>query len=821
MTTPVNDKNSGASSPQSITQSESGALEVPDSIVPNIRVARNIYERMRASHFERSLLYSEIEGIIAGNPPYDPDELAAHKLDHIANFNNFDARSTFDKAALAYWNLLNSAQTLIKFEFIDPLSGEVITDPQTLYFANIMAKNWDFEVKRWPSFITNFNTLFAQLVKFGLSPVIWPNQKSWKWEVIQLQRFFVASNASTDIEKLTSLCVETDQTLQFLYKVYDKENKKKEGNGPWDLKALKDVLLHHGKKMMGQTTDEQVFDFMEMQRRIQNGDASMDALYTDSIRLVSLFYCEYNGKITHIMFDRHHGEILYRAESKYDNFQEMMVILTSSPGEFELHSNVGVGHKLFSPCQATMRMDCSIVDMTQWASTPIIASPPNGGQNIEPIKFYPGVPTNIGVAQFQNNTLGANIQQLVGASGYLTAKLERNIANSGDDASIPDQNQGSISESQAKHLSFKEFGVLKHNISHTYNQVDLIYRNMVVKMLGSKDGYPDHDVCQRWKQRCIAAGVPEFIFDQKAKKDQFGMPHFLNCKATRVVGDGSTAALIMALEALEKIAPTFGPREAKEWKRHWILATAGPDYVHPFLQDSNDEDETAGGASLAAAENAIMQLGKAPLFSADNDQRGHIAQHLALGKFTVDGIQQQEMSPLDADPIFQMLIPHLEQHIQYISQDPFAQEFVAGIKKNWFQLQSYADLNRKNAARMMQAEIKRKQEAEQQQSQVMNKEQLDTYRAQQAEMRANMKQEGSERRANFASQNKAETARRKVETDADIKRRKVEADSGIKRLETHLKSANERLKETPLQDLKSQLRKMNGSTIAPYDIESN
>ena len=48
------------------------------------------------------------------------------------------------------------------------------------------------------------------------------------------------------------------------------------------------------------------------------------------------------------------------------------------------------------------------------------------------------------------------------------------------------------------------------------------------------------------------------------------------------------------------------------------------------------------GASLAGVENAIMQDGKSPIFSADNEHRSHIVTHLALGTEIITQLQQQK-----------------------------------------------------------------------------------------------------------------------------------------------------------------------------------
>lgn len=845
---PFGDNTTGPGDPffPTVTENAEGKLEAPKSLIPNDIVARALYHRFRAAHLPRIFLYAAIEGLIAGNPPYDPDDLARDKLSHIANFNNMDARGLTEKAALAFWNLLNEAQCLFKFEFnslqgVANVSGseEVINfanDPASLDVAEIMARNLDTVIRSWPAFEQNCNALALQLVKFGVSPVIWADEKDWRWEVVQLERFFVADQAPSNVEKLTQVLVETEFTLQYLFEVYDKfKDAPQDQTGPWDINQLKLLLLWYGRQFAGTNANQATLDDpMDVQRMLQDGSFAATALYTDTIRLVSAFFVEYDGKVSHIIFDRlDSSKIIFRQEKQYDSLQQGIVIFTSSPGVFTIHSNIGVGHKLFAACQATMQLDCSLIDGAKWASAIMINTPAgNIGASADPIRFYPGVPCNIGAAALQQNNLGSNLQPLIAVSSYMGQKVQANIANSGDDGQFPDSSSSTKSAPEAKLIRLSRFAVLKNNIAHYYRQMDIVVKNMVSKLLHSKDGDPGYAYAKKWKNLCIAEGVDPKLFELK-NLDEWGMPAHLSVKASRVAGDGSQEALLLALESLQAIAGDFGPREAREYKRQYILATAGKEFIAPFLQDSGNADELSGGASLAHLENSAMEKGQAALMSPDNDQRGHIAQHFALGEQTIQAVQQQQMDVIQADEIMVNLIPHLGQHIEFFSKSPFGVKFVEGIMPAWRQLQSWADLNHKNAARAYQAEIKKRQEAEAKQKQVMTEEELKDMQVQKDEKRKDFKAVKQEQRADRASKVKEKVLLDKTAADIRVKEEKVRGDHSVARMKTNLDNsiAEQELSQDAelnskasveamaLPELRQNLDNINGSTIAPYDIE--
>lgn len=791
-----------------------GKIQAPKNIIQTVSGARAVYYKYRSEHLKRIDLYSKIEGLLAGNPPYNPLDLEKHKLSHIANFNNLDGRSLYERGALAYWNLLNQAQYLIKFE----LRGKFGEDQQRLEWENILARHWDKVVREWSSFYTQFNTLTGQLIKFGISPIVWPDERDWRWRTIELQRFFVTDQAQSDIDLLTAVCVETPFTVQYLWEVYEEFKDKSDKDSPWDMKELAALLIYRANTFA--KTDSQILDMMDLQRRLQNGDLSYDALFADTVRIVSLLYKEYNGKISHFMFDRtfDQGQFLFKQQDQYSEMQEAIVIFTASPGEFTIHSNRGLGHKIFSGCQAMMQLDCSIVDCARWSSTPLLKNLATGSKDFEAIRFYPGVPTSIGTAEFQQNNLGANIDQLIGASQYILGKLQYNTANSGDDPGVPDRNVGSVSPSQARMESFKEFGVLKHNIAWFYSQADIVWRNMTAKMLHSQKGWPGYDYARYWKDCCIQDGVPEEIFATGSTKAH-KLPRQIYCHATRVAGDGSTLALIMGLQELAPVVSSFSAKGVKEYQRQMVMATMGPAYTEAFI-GSDEPDESAGGASLAGVENAIMQASHSPIFSPDNQHRAHIAVHFALAKQTTQQISQQQMDAVDADKVFSVLVPHLGEHIQFIAQSVYEKQFLNSIKDEWGQLQREAALNRANAGKEMEARIKKQQEQEQAAQAQMSDEALKARKLQSDISLNETKVQAHIDNARSANEKRGEVMTEKAHLDAANTRLKVQLEAKAKEKNSLETPPPTDVANQPVSTVRSELSGINGQSLAPFDIEA-
>lgn len=819
-----------------ITQPKTGVLKVPTNIIQTVPGAKVLYYQTRAEHLSRIDLYAQIEGLFAGNPPYNPADLAKNKLSHIANFNNLKARSIYERSATAYWNLNNEANSLIKFvirpgkwmnqyDIRESKETKQAPDPQLAEWAETMARHWTTVVRSWPAFTVVENTNASQIVKFGYSPKLWPDERDWRYRTVEVSRFFVEDQAQTNTDLLTYVMVETIFTSQELYQMWEqfqgKEFFKADGSWdyatcPWNMTELSSLMLWVANQFA--KTDFTFMDMMDIQQRLQNRDLTFNAIFSDSIRIVSLFYQEYDGEVSHYMFHPRYdtGNFLFFADRQYKRLEEGVLIYTASPGEFTIHSNRGLGHKIFSSSQASMQLDCSIVDMARMSATPIVRGISTGSKDFEAIRFYSGVPTNIGTAEFVENTLGANLQNLIGVSGYIQSNIENNLSNSNDNPGLPDKDTGSIAPSQARMEAYREFAIPKNSINHYYSYQDRCYTNMTVKMLNSKPTYPGHEYVERWKDLCIEDGVPKEIFSP-ANPGIDGMPAHLSCRATRVTGDGSQVAKLMGLQELQAVAPDFGPEQARSYQREYVLTTMGPEYLDEF-GPTDAPDETAGGASLAGVENAVMRMGESPVFSQDNEHKAHFTTHMALATDTIQRIQQQQMDPVEANKIFQVLIPHMGEHLQILSKSIFAQKYVQQVKKSWDQVQQYATLNAHNAAKQEQAAIKAQQEQQQKQDQLLSDEALKSLQVHSDINRKDMQATSKENRATEQSHTKAELDREKVTTQAANQRLKIQLEHSNNQQKT-LQEQDAAVASTPLPQLRQDLAKINGTDPSPYNIE--
>ena len=795
---------------------ENNRLKSPSNIIIDVHAARTYYETYRRAHTERVRKYASIDGLISGNAPYDRDKLRAAGLSHVTNVNTLDAKNKFDKASLAFWNLLNQTESYVKFT-IDNLG--VQQDRNYARWAQIMEKEWTTVIKEHcPWFKQNVNINSGQLLKYGFGPIMWPDERSYKWESVEVSRFFIADQARVDSESWSCVCMETVFTMQQLFALYeaiaDVEGDIVEG---WVKDALATFILFRANVVnKNQNSSGMAFTNMsDLQQMITNGDINAGTIFTDTFTLVHMLYREYSGKISHYIFDpvpNATSDFLLKLSEQYETFEEVVTVFTYSPEERTVHGNRGVGHKIFALCQATTQLDCTIMDMTKMGSTLLMKSTAGVGREIAPVRITPGVVADVGQMDIVQNQLNANVDKVIMVADYFNRKVDRNAINGGDDPSVKDSDRGSKSSEEVQIQSLKEFGVGKNNVSHFYDYMDRVYMNMVVRMLRSKENDPGYAVCKKWKERCLNAGVPKEVFTL----DDNG-PKNLKVRAARVAGDGSTAGLVVSLNRIGSVAGAFGQEGQQNYRRDIVRANLGDDYAERYLSDSMTPDEAAGGSSLAMLENIVMKSGESPMVSRDNQHKSHIGIHMAQIMDAIKKVQAQEMDPIEADKLFAVTIDHVGQHIQIVQEDILNEGYVKQLSSTMKQINKFAQLNRARAQKMMQAEMRRRAQEEEQMNADMMEQRRKDMVTEREEARKDFKVQAQVKRAEEASNTRADIMKRDIDKKAENQRRDIELKNANKRQE--IQQPKDIMAGTSTEELRTQLVEQVGNTPNPVDFK--
>lgn len=666
------------------------------------------HKAMRSSHAKRSFKYRQIAGMFNGEPPYDPTKLAKANFPH-ANVNWKDSAAIHESVATTYWGLFNDVGTVAQFTLQD------IGDPSdAAEHARIMGEEFDKVLREWQSFLPLMAQHQSQLIKYGASFLVWPDERNWKFDIQDVFHVLFPEGTRNRLDAYSLFAFEHVYTFHELWTIHETYT-----GSEWDKPALAAFLYASVKKgvVTGVPDDNRVFsgeNWGLVAQSIRNGDLGLDQLFNQDVTLVMMLVKEFSGKVSRLIFPTNStagGNYLYEGREQYEDFSQAMCSFTWNPGEETLHGSKGLGHEIFNLIEAITKLDCGLYDSAKMSGTVLVSTSGRTGIDAKRLKFNPGGIVDIGEAKFEQNLMGSNVSGLVGVSQYFQGKMERNVGMYAVGAGS-DVNGNAMSATEAGIRARRTASVQKSLIAHYQNCLDHLFREIVAKMLTCKDGHPGYEEVELWKERCMKRGVPEAVFaSTKENMGQNRLPRHLSVRATRAAGSGSQMADQLETRELMELLPVLGERGRRQAIQDRVAAIRGYHFVDRYLPPEDEAKLPGFQDQLAVLENNSMEDGEVCLVSPEDNHAVHAQRHRDRMKQIAEAFRAGNYDLLDADTAFEQLGPHFTRHLLYMERDSSRRSLVEGLKHEWAILANLADEVKHNANERRQAQMRQEQEA--------------------------------------------------------------------------------------------------------------
>jgi hypothetical protein len=777
-------------------ETDGDKIEAPENAIPNAASARVVYERMRDAHEKRARIFAKIQGMIDGNPPYSKELMKKHGLQTSSNVNWRDAESIVEGVALTYWSLFNDVQYMAEF------TTNMADAPSNSVIGQVVSKEWDRVMREWPSFQKNMAENQLELIVFGSSFFLWPDEADWRYETADVWRFLVPERARNDAHLLNLCAIEETKTAQELWDIYDNYK-----GDLWNKEVVGEILVRCANYKSQINTDVgQIAE--ELQTRLRNGETDIEELYNDDITLVSVFVKELDGGVSRGIFHPNvqvssSSDWAFFADRQYENMTQAICNFSFTPGQKYIHGNKGIGHRTYNTIEGITQVDNSLMDGIRRSSTVLVRSRPGRNKETKQIQFSLGGFTDVGEAELVQNLMGANHASGIEGSRYFRSKLEMNNNISGAFMSNPDGGRRTLGETQL--AATKEARVQKNRVSHYYDQLDNLFRETVRKMLHSKPSDPGYEQVKIWKDRCIEQGVPEdFFVATKANSGPNGLPLHMEIRATRASGSGSQVADQIETKSMMSLLPTLGERGRQNVLKDYVAAHRGYRFIDRYLPPEDQQQQPVGDDTIASIENNQLEKGEMVIVSPDNNHAVHAPRHLerlnqiskifteaenaardaGSEKPSVDAGQYGQYGLVEVDIAFQTLGPHFVRHLLFLQQDPTRAALAQSLGRQWAILANFGDKIANNAQEHRVAEMRKAQKQQQEMDDRMselNMEERIAMRQLQVDERIKMaKLRGEIERGATKDQLQYIVQRQKVSFDNEIKRAKAISDIAMK-----------------------------------------
>ena len=649
----------------------------PRKRVGSALAAQRIYEDLSESSALWAAARARIQAVYDGNPPFNAADLERLGQSHRTNVNFRELESIIDVNAAAAWGLHMDIGPMIDCkidqEYLPP-------DSSGLEWTDIIAEEYTRTLLEWTSFYYNVDMVTKDCFKYGVGGMIWEDEWDWRSKAFQIGNLKVPARAKCDPDQLGLFCLSDELSIDYLYKLT--ENREQSEKAGWNIGAVKKLLVKvyvDHSQQNGTEDKEQTSDWESYQAAVRTYDPDCAVMDYDGVRVIHLVVkeaveMEGEGMVSHYIIAEDEGddvEFLFKKERRYNDMSEVLWLLPHNYGDgAKIRSIKGLGHRSLMHCEASNRFLCQLMDSGMLASSLLVQLTKSadvdelqmlrlGAVTVLPAALTP-VQTSFVPKMDSLAALRAMSKDiLLNNTGIYRPKEER----LNDSAAYPTAQQ--VRQEAKTEAKFEHNQATFFYLQWQRWHQETFRRLTNMDYLMSPIEYPGQLEARVFQMRCMKRGIPPFVLMT---------PGIVQVFSAKALGMGSTDERQSIANKLVAMKGSMDERGRKWVDRQWAMAHIGAWNTDKVFPVENRDKMPSNATSLAVLENNSALDGRMPVVGSDQLHEIHAQTHLApLARyaeiFTKQGFRGLP-NPREVVNAFQILLPHLQQTVQQMAQDP-------------------------------------------------------------------------------------------------------------------------------------------------------
>jgi len=658
---------------------------------------------------------SQIQGIIDGNPPYNEQQLREMGQADRINVNWGHAEAKIEAAVIPYFDILTSVGSYATCKTLygkDMGKREEWSRIITEEFHRLLASSN-------PNFLAQHQVAHKELVIHGQACLYFPDQTDWRAKAIEPWALVVPKGAKVDWDNWEFCYILDELYCEELYSYIENEEAAKRGG--WNVDECQQAVMDARVDSQDQRRPWEWY-----QRELKNNSLYYSYAKSKIIKIAHFYVREYDGRVSHYIFDRLNStEFLCEKVGRYQDFSNAFTVFMNGVGNGYYHGVRGLGQKVYKYAEAMNRVNNALLEGVILGSC--VMFQPNSAADAEKLKTvqigpYRILPPGLNLTQASvASNLGAAMQ---------TAQFFQGQESDDIGSFMPSVSGGGRKKGNKEvEMEIGEKSRLTNTRAEIYLQaLDVHYAEVYRRAANPNLIEEDHGGAEalRFQKACMDRGVPAAA-----------MLDMDSVRATRSIGQGSSAARMQAMELIGQYLPQLPESNRKRVINANIAAIAGQTGVETF--GIPEESKPNGNdLSIASLENNALQNGGQVLVDPDQNHFNHLAVHVQFANQIVQAVQDKQADPIGADRAMQSIIPHLLTHLKYLEEDATREDQYNNMNEQTSEIMKIADQLARMSQDMQEQQMKAQQEAMQQQGQqqdpkamvAMNKIQLDRMKFQ-------------------------------------------------------------------------------------------
>lgn len=651
----------------------------PSSRIGNAGNARSLVQRLKQEDNTRMYRYTQIQGLMDGNPPWNGQRLIDMGQGHRANFNLRESEGIVEAAKTPYYDLVFEVPQFALIEFDNAGMASYIVDQ----WSQIIAEEYSDTLSSWDGFDIQMQLHQWQMIVNGTGPIFWPHYLSWYSEACKARKVLVPIETWADVDRL-EMCVvlhsyRADELDSFLDGKGVTDDPTGEG---WNRPLCKQAIIDSAMREMRQTWGLENYDLY--QRAIRTGDLYYGIHRSDRIYVASIFVKEFGGKVSHYIitdspinqdqpFDTLGEETgyLFKRKNKYDNFNQVICPFFFDSGpDGTWHSVKGLGPKIYDYCDVSNRTFCQMLDGAVIGSGITLETQDGNALEETQISLVGGASVVAPGYKVAQTRIAEALDGALAVRRELHGTLQ---ANTGSYRQRTDEAKPEPTLGQAQ-LVFQQQGTLtKGATNRYYSNLDKWHRETLRRLLdpAQNESIPGGRQAMEFQARCIVRGIPkEFLVYKKVRR----------VISSRSIGYGSPQLRDTTTNQLIGLIPYMNEVGRNHALRAKVASMPGVgmhsvDSFFPPIEKSGVPD---AHAALAVLENnALRQQGGRALVEPQQNHSIHFDTHM---QDVMQHLQGNDPPPAKLIHMEQAG-PHMAQHLQMLQGDPTRKDEVKQKQK--------------------------------------------------------------------------------------------------------------------------------------------
>jgi hypothetical protein len=778
--------------------------------IPSVQAAEHLFDQYRHAMTKVAMADAKVIALHRGVEPYEPEKLKALGQGWRANLNTREMKGSVNHRADAAYDFHMDVDTRIKVYLRPEYKDYQAPNPQ-INFGQIIAEEYSYALNvDWPENYLLVDQTSRDRIKLGLGVATWRDHLDWRPVHVPKMNFFTDPLFAPLAAKIPACCIRDTLPVQDLINYID--NPASAEKAGWDIDALKETVAAFWKAPGDNSQPEPpsardglIGHWAAFEQWRASRPADMATLELQNLPVVRILIKSVDSeKVSHyIMVDTNvvpaqPEAFLYKRVEQFDNMAQAVWLNPYNYAEGTIGSIDGLGHDLAPYCEISSRMLCTALDGGMMSGGLLLQAAQ--GFDADELSVLRMGPTTIippGLQAVQSS-FSPPIDRLLELRSAVRGVVSNNVGMTRMNPELMEQAaRGTRSRDEVALERNREFRIETNSANFEYMMWTILHREMfrrMVKQRKMSDKIPGAKEAKSFVQRCVNRGVPEILFDN--------FEDALVVEVNRTIGDGSAQSRTQIWSTMMSLRGEMDEAGRRHTQRQYVASLIGYKNVDDLFPLWNRNEIPSNEQSMATLENNDFREGSPVPVGSDQIHVLHIEVHL---KPLMDMAQMYNQTPEQADVemilrMFAAAIPHISDHIQFLSRDPTREGFVKQVSNLLKELVVFYRRVEKEAAEMMneqqQLQQQRQQAALQQLEQQMNSETQAKLRKVEldAQLEAMKQQSIAEVRASKTqAQNEIRRwgAEAKAELDRAIAERKMALEEEIARRRQETKERNE------------------------------